>query len=83
MRQLILESAIAKSFISFPVEDWECPQEALPLLSLKAEPSKIHSHTEYGNEKEVGDLKTINHRQQRTESIEIDADAEFPVLTAD
>jgi hypothetical protein len=50
---------------------------------LGAEPSKIHSHTEYGNEKEVGDLKTINHHQQRTESIEIDADAEFPVLTAD
>jgi len=25
--------------------------EALPLLLLKAEPSRIHSHTEYGNEK--------------------------------
>ena len=25
--------------------------EALPLLLLKAEPSSIHSHTEYGNEK--------------------------------
>ena len=74
---------MVESFISFPVFDWECPQEALPLLSLEAEPSKIHSHTEYGNEKEVGYLKTINHHQQRTESIEIDADAEFPVLTAD
>jgi hypothetical protein len=37
-------------YISFPVFDWECPQEALLLLSLRAEPSKIHSHREYGNE---------------------------------
>ena len=33
--------------------------------------------------KEVGDLKIINHHQQRNQSIEIDADAEFPVLNAD
>ena len=38
------------SFVSFPVSDWECYQEAPPLLLLKAEPSSIHSQTEYGNE---------------------------------
>ncbi len=32
--------------------------EALPILLLKAEPSGIHSHTEYGNEKR--EIITIN-----------------------